>query len=279
MKFIVTTFLLVVTLFARDYPTGKLGEVVKFGEDILLHTDTNKLSKEYVNSKLQCVNCHRKGSDGHVGTTKTIGTFEQTATAFPAYSKRYKDIISLQNRIDGCFSRCLGGTKSVVNTKVGIAVESYITWLSEGKEIHMNTKAPRTPLKTQIWSKNRKKFIALFAKAKSEDYQEGKKLYLKKCVLCHSKDGSGANIYPPLWGKNKKGEWLSYTTDGSMAKLPNAAVWIQDNMPLNQEKTLLDKEVVDLVLYINAQERMQYNGVSIEDNFKKVGLNIEKIVR
>jgi len=265
------------TLFAKDlnYPNGKLGEVVKLGEDILNNTDTNPLSKEYINSKLKCVNCHRKGDDGKVGTTKKIGTFIGTATSFPAYSKRYNDIISLQNRIDGCFSRCLGGDKSVVNTKVGIAVESYITWLSSGMDINMSSKAPRTPLKIEIWSKNRAKFKKLFKKVKYSNFLNGKKLYREKCASCHGLNGKGNNDFPPLWGKDKDGKWLSYTADGSMAKLPNAATWIQDNMPLNNT-TLTDDEVVDITLYINSQDRANYRGFKVEDNFKKLGIKMFK---
>ncbi len=261
----------ILNLNAQDYPKGKLGEVVKLGEDILLHTDTNSLSKEYVNSKLQCANCHRKGKDGRVGTTDKIGTFIGTATAFPAYSKRYKDIISLQNRIDGCFMRCMGGKKSVVNTKVGIAVESYITWLSTGMEINMSAKAPRTPLKIESWSRNRKKFQKLFKKVTHQNYLNGKKLYESKCASCHGQNGEGVSSFPPLWGD------LSYTADGSMAKLSNGATWIQDNMPLETPQTLTNSETVDITLYINAQDRATYNGFRVEDNFKKLGLNLKQI--
>ncbi len=280
MRFIGLMIFILSVLFSKNfvYPKGKLGEIVKLGEDILLHTDTNSLSKSYVNSKLQCVNCHRKGKDGKVGTTDKIGTFIGTATSFPAYSKRYDDVISLQNRIDGCFQRCLGGKKSVVNTKVGIAVESYITWLSEGMRINMSSKAPRTPLKIEFWSKNRKKFKKLFEKVTHKNYLNGKKLYEDKCASCHGINVDGNGVFPPLWGKDKNGKWLSYTADGSMAKLENAAVWIQDNMPLSSPGSLNDKETVDITLYINSHQRADYKGFKVEDNFKKLNLNLNEII-
>jgi len=255
---------------AYEYPKGKLGEVIKLGEDIINHTDTNAFSKSYINSKLKCVNCHRKGKDARAGTTNKIGTFIGTATAFPAYSKRYKDIISLQNRIDGCFQRCLNGTKSVVNTKVGIAVESYITWLSTGLSINMSAKAPRTPFKIKIWSENRKKFTTLFKKVTHQNYLNGQKLYQAKCASCHGKDGQGIGSFPPLWGD------MSYTADGSMAKLPNGATWIQDNMPIDNSN-LSNQESVDITLFIDAQPRVSYRGFKVEDNFKQIGLDLKKI--
>jgi len=271
-KIILTTSLLTLSCMANEYPQGKLGEVIKLGEDIVNHTDTNPLSKSYVQSRLQCSNCHRKGKDGRAGTITTIGTFVGTSTSFPAYSKRYKDVISLQNRIDGCFARCMNGTKSVVNTKVGIAVESYITWLSTGMPVKMSSKAPRTPLKIKMWSKNRKKFISLFKKATHHNYINGKELYRKKCASCHGNDGQGRGYFPPLWGEK------SYTADGSMAKLPNAATWIQDNMPLNNAH-LNDQQTADITLYINAQHRPSYKNITVEDNFKKLGLDLRSIIK
>jgi len=270
MKKTLILFLIQIILNAQEYPKGKLGEIVKLGEDIVIHTDTNSLSKPYINSKLQCVNCHRRGEDNRAGTTNKIGTFIGTATSFPAYSKRYKNIISLQNRIDGCFQRCLNGEKSVVNTEVGIAVESYITWLSTGLPINMSLLAPRTPSKIEMWSKNRKKFISLFKKVTHKNYLDGHKLYLNKCASCHGKDGQGVGTFPPLWGK------LSYTADGSMAKLPNGATWIQDNMPPNNSN-LTDSQTVNITLFINAQPRVSYRGFKIEDNFKKLGLDLNFI--
>ncbi len=277
------TFLFViffcVGLFSKDftYPTGKLYDSVKLGEDILLHTDTNKLSKDFVGSKLQCANCHRSGENGKVGMTDKIGTFIGTATAFPAYSKRHKSVISLQKRIEGCFQRCLNGDKKVVGTKVGIAVESYITWLSNGMDINMSSTAPRTPLKQEFWSENVKKYTKLFKKATHEDYVDGEKLYLQKCASCHGINGDGNDLFPPLWGRDKDGKWLSYTADGSMAKLSHGATWIQDNMPLNSKEKLSDKEVMQITLYIDAQPRESYKGFSIEKNFEKLGLDLKKI--
>jgi len=271
MKKMILLPLFVATLaMAQNYPEGKLGEVVKLGEDILNHTDTNPLSKPYVKSKLQCVNCHIKGKDNRVGTLDTIGTFVGTSTAFPAYSDRHKDVISLQNRIDGCFARCMNGTKSVVNTKVGIAIESYITWLSTGLPVNMSSIAPVTPSKIDMWNKNRKKFSAMFKNVTHKNYMNGKALYETKCAACHGKDGEGVGNFPPVWGS------VSYTADGSMSKLPNAATWIQDNMPVGNTN-MTDQETVDITLYMNAQKRPDNNGIKVEDNFKKFGLDLEKI--
>ncbi len=267
-------------LFAQEshpYPDGTVGEMVKLGEDIISHTYTHPLTRDLVHSKLTCKNCHLAGKDGRTGTTENIGTFTGTATAFPSYSRRHKAIITLQDRIDGCFLRCMNGQKSIINTKAGLAMTAYITWLSDGMPMHMNTKGPRSPKITELWEKNTKKFAKIQRKATHKNYLHGKEIYANKCAVCHGKQGEGKDTFPPLWGKDASGKWLAYSADGSMAKLNNSATWIQANMPLGQENTLNDQDVADVSLYINAQERADYNKYSVEDNFKKFDLNLTKI--
>ena len=60
------------------------------------------------------------------------------------------------------------------------------------------------------------------------------------------------------------------------AKLPNGATSIQDNMPPN-DSNLTDSQTVNITLFINAQPRVSYRGFKIEDNFKKLGLDLNFI--
>ena len=142
----------------------------------------------------------------------------------------------------------------------------------------MSSKAPRTPLKIKFWSTNRKKFKKMFKNVTHANYLNGKKLYENRCASCHGINGSGNQAFPPLWGKNEKGEWLSYTADGSMAKLENAATWIQDNMPFATPRSLTDQETVDITLYVNSNKRADYKEFKVKDNFKKLNLNLDSII-
>jgi thiosulfate dehydrogenase len=282
----------------KEYPSGEVGEMVKLGEEIMLKTDTHPLTKDMVGNKLNCTSCHIKGDDGKPGTAETIGSFIGTAAVFPAYSKREKTVQTLQNRINNCFMRSMNGKRPIVDTEASIAMATYITWLSEGIPMKMNAKAPVSEKNFKRWVANQKKFAPIVKKATHENYVNGKKLYGQKCASCHGQNGEGMGTFPPLWGKNSKGEWLSYNTGAGMSKLNKGAAWIQSNMPLAQGDTLSDQEAADITLFINAQERADfdlkkglypksqmgyYNSKvfdekhTVRSNFKAFGLDIDVI--
>jgi len=292
-----------VSLFAsgapKEYPAGKLGELVKTGEDIVNNTDTHPLTKDFVGNKLQCKSCHLKGPDGKVGTDDGISRWVGTAAAFPAWSKREKTVQSLQDRSNNCFMRSMNGTRLITDTEPSMAIAAYITWLSEGVPIKMNEKGPWSEHNTKLYPKNVKKFKAIQKKATHANYLNGKKIYEQKCASCHGANGEGiTGAFPPLWGKNSKGEWLSYNTGAGMSKLDKAAAWVQSNMPLGQKNSMGDQETADVVLYMNAQQRADfdlqkmlppkekrghYNSIvpeekhTVRSNFESLGLNVDEI--
>ena len=282
----------------KAYPEGEVGRMVKLGEDIMLHTDTHPLTKDMVGNKLNCASCHLKGSDGKPGTADGIGTFIGTATAFPAYSKREKTVQTLQDRINNCFMRSMNGKRPIIDTEASIAMATYITWLSEGMPMKMDTKRPCSPKNSARWAKNSKKFAKIQKKATHANYENGKKIFAAKCASCHGDHGQGMGTFPPLWGKDAKGNWLSYNTGAGMSKLNKGAAWVQSNMPLGQGGTLKDQEAADVMLFVDAQERAPfdlkkglfpkeqmgyYNSKvldehhSVESNFKQFGLDLKKI--
>jgi thiosulfate dehydrogenase len=282
----------------KKYPDGELGRMVKLGEAIMMDTSNHPLTKDFVGNKLSCVSCHLKGPDGKPGTVDTIGSFMGTATAFPAYSNREKTVQTLQDRINNCFMRSMNGKRPIVDTEASIAMATYVTWLSEGMPMHMDPKRPVNPAHSAAWANNQKKFGAIQKKATHENYLQGKKIFLQKCAMCHGQNGQGVGTFPPLWGKNKKGEWLAYNTGAGMSKLNKAAPWIKENMPFGQGNTLSDQEAADVALYVDAQERAPfdlskgllprekmgyYNSKvskekhSVRSNFAAFGLDVDKI--
>ena len=282
----------------KDYPKGELGEIIKLGEDIMLHTDTHPLTKDLVGNKLKCSSCHLKGPDSKPGTADGIGTFIGSATAFPAYSKRERSVQTLQDRIDNCFMRSMNGKRPIIDSKASIAMAAYITWLSTGMPIEMNSKMPCGPKNANRWINGIKKFAKIQKKATHKNYINGKKIYKAKCASCHGKSGEGIGSFPPLWGKDKDGKWLAYNTGAGMSKLNKGAAWVQSNMPLGQGGSLSDQEAADVMLYVDAQPRADFdlkNGLlpeskmgyynsnvteekhSVKSNFKALGLDLESI--
>jgi thiosulfate dehydrogenase len=291
-----------ISLFAGDapkeYPTGEIGKLVKTGEDIMNNTNTHPLTKDLVGNKLQCKNCHLQGNDGKPGTADGISSFIGTAAAFPAWSKREKTVQSLQDRANNCFMRSMNGKRPIIDTKASMAIAAYITWLSEGIPMKMNAKGPWSEHNTKLYPKNVKKFKAIQKKATHANYVNGQKLYGEKCASCHGMNGEGMATFPPLWGKDAKGNWLAYNTGAGMSKIDKAAAWVQSNMPLGQGGSLSNQETADIVLYMNAQPRADFDlqkGLlpkekmghynsnvlkekhTVRSNFKALGLDIDKI--
>jgi len=282
----------------KMYPSGELGKMVKLGEDILKHTDTNPLTKNLVGNTLKCVNCHLAGEDGKPGTSHVIGTLIGTAVAFPAYSSREKTVQSLQDRINNCFMRSLNGKRPIVDDKASMAMAAYVTWLSTGIPIKQDSKRPCSIFISSFWAKVQKKFVKIQKKATHKNYLNGQKIFLDKCAVCHEPNGNGNANYPALWGRNEKGQWLSYNAGAGLSKLNKAPAWIQANMPFGNANTLSDQDSADVALYIDAQPRASfdlkkhlpqkgdigfYNSAvfsekhSVQSNFKAFGLNLNTI--
>ena len=228
-----------------QYPPGELGEMVKLGEDIIMHTDTHPLTKDLVGNKLTCSSCHIDGGKGN-----TIGTFIGTATAFPAYSAREKTVQTLQDRINNCFMRSMNGKRPIIDSKASIAMATYVTWLSEGLPMKMNPAKPVTPYFTATWPD--KSLVPLIKAATHENYLHGKKVYAERCAACHGEDGQGNAAFPPVWGEN------SYNTGAGMSKLEKMASWVEQNMPMG-DANLSKQDAVDVTLYVDAQPRPAFD--------------------
>ncbi len=273
----------------KAYPKGELGRMVKLGEDIIYHTHTHPLTKDFVGDDLDCTSCHIDG-----GKEKTLGTFIGTAAAFPAYSKREKTVQTLQDRINNCFMRSMNGKRPIIDTEASVAMAAYVTWLSQGLPIQMNSVKPVNPFYTKLWIN--KKLVPLAKKATHENYLNGQKLYTQKCAVCHGKDGQGKVqdgkiVYPPIWGDR------AYNTGAGLGHPTKMATWLQFNMPPGGPK-LTDQEAVDIAIYVDAQshpdfdlqehllpkeEMGYYNSKvlkethSVAKNFKALGLDINEI--
>jgi thiosulfate dehydrogenase len=228
-----------------QYPPGPLGAMVRLGEDIMMHTGTNPLTKDLVGNKLNCTDCHLDG-----GKTDVLGTFLGTSTAFPAWSVREKSVQTLQDRIDNCFMRSMNGKRPIIDSKASVAMAAYVTWLSEGLPVKLNPVKPVTPLFSATWPD--RSLVPLVKAASHASYEHGRELYAAKCAGCHGAQGEGVGSFPPLWGNG------SYNAGAGMTNLVQMSSWIMPNMPPSGPK-LTRQEAVDISVYVDAQPRPDFD--------------------
>lgn len=193
---------------------------------------------EFVGNDLTCFSCHMNGGQRE-GALPLVGI----AGLFPLFRNRDDRMVSLLERIDGCFLRSMNGTPPPPEHSVAQALEAYIDWLS--------TDQPEG--ESPPWrGRNR---IAEEARIPIEqlDLEEGRRLYTEKCAQCHGVDGQGVDVGlatpAPLWGD---GSW----NDGAGAsRIWTFAGFIRYAMPLNAPGTLTDEESQHIAAWVNSHDR------------------------
>lgn len=194
-------------------------------------------------NRLACSSCHLNG-----GTKPFAAPYIGLSGVFPIYIGRENKIVSLEERVNGCFERSMNGKAIDVNSKEMRAIISYIKHISRN-----------APVGKRI---NGQGFVEFKAPNRAADLQQGALVYKKNCSSCHGADGEGVKgiagnreggyLYPPLWGNG------SYNDGAGMARLITAARFIKGNMPLGvtHDKPLLsDEEAYDVAAYINSHSR------------------------
>jgi thiosulfate dehydrogenase len=221
---------------SKEQVDDKLAEVVKLGEAIVENTTTHPMSKGYVGNALNCTSCHLDN-----GRHEKAGTFLGTATAYPAWSQRENRVITLEDRVLNCFMRSCNGTRPPLGSEVSVAVTAYITSLSQGQTLRMNSKRPIGPGAIKL----------LAVKPDQADIQRGAVLYTSRCAECHQKDGQGDKDNPPVWGER------SYNDGAGLSSVENLAAWLKVAMPLD-DTDLTDQQALDIAAYVNSHQRSHF---------------------
>lgn len=217
-----------------DFPQS-LEQVVALGKDIFLNTDTHPLSKPYVGNRLKCTSCHLNGGTGPLGKE---GTLVGSATAYPAYSPREKAVITLQDRIANCFMRSMNGIRPPLGGPVLIALDAYITSLSQDMPMRMNPDKPLGPGAQKPLQVDWKKV----------NVKRGAELYRTKCASCHGVDGQGVAVFPPVWGPG------SYNAGAGLADWQRLAAYLYGAMPFGNPN-LSPEEARDIAAFVDSQPR------------------------
>jgi thiosulfate dehydrogenase len=220
-----------------EYPAGKLGEVVRLGEQLVEETSSHPLTKPFVGNRLNCTSCHLES-----GRDPKAATFIGVASAYPAWSPREKKVITLEDRILNCFIRSQNGRRPPNGGKVSVAIAAYITWLSQGQALRMNPGKPLGP----------NALTMLDASDRQADRERGRQLYVDRCAGCHADDGGGTADGPPVWGAH------SFNDGAGLSKITKMASWLKVAMPPG-ETDLTPEESFDLAAFINSHARPKFD--------------------
>ncbi|AEV26457.1 cytochrome c [Azospira oryzae PS] len=210
-----------------------------------LHLETKDLLPNHVGDQLNCTSCHL-----NAGTVADGSPFVGVSAFFPSYAPRAGRIITLEDRINGCFKRSMNGKPLPVESADMKAMVAYFDWMKGA---------------TKPEDKVPGRGIGKIDRSLKPDSDNGKKIYAEQCAVCHGENGEGLKsadgkmVYPPLWGDE------SFNIGAGMARTYTAAAFVKRNMPIGfhgkfplGQGGLSDQEALDVAEYFSHQPRPDF---------------------
>lgn len=210
-----------------EIPNDSLGASIRRGRALLDHTTDSLPAYAYGN--IQCSSCHIDA-----GRTRDAAGLLGVAARFPKYMDRTGAVISLQDRVNYCFTRSIAGKKIPTDSREMTDIMAYLTFISIGVPTGAHVKGAAMPQMPKL----------------KGDTARGAEVYRTICSACHGPEGQGAPpTFPALWGKG------SYSIGASMAREERAASFIKHFMPQNNRGSLTDQQAYDVAAFINSKPR------------------------
>lgn len=210
-----------------------------------LNMETKALLPQHVGNKLNCTSCHLNG-----GTVALGSPYVGVSAFFPSYGARPGKIITLEDRINGCFRRSMNGKPLPLDSADMKAMVAYFDWMKK---------------ETKPEDKVAGRGVGKIDQAIKPNVENGKLVYDAQCSVCHGANGEGIQsadghtIYPPLWGDD------SFNIGAGMARTYTAAAFVKRNMPIGFHSKfplgqggLSDQEAVDVAEYFTHQPRPDF---------------------
>ncbi len=219
---------------------------IRLGQRLL--NDTARLLPGNVGAAMNCNSCHVQQGKKPLGAPY-INTFN----SFPQYNPRAARVVTLEDRINGCFQRSMNGKPLPKDGIEMQAMIAYMKWLAQdvphGAKVQI---ANAWPIDTSL----------------TPDTTRGKTLYAAQCAACHGADGEGRQnaaghiIFPPLWGE------ASFNIGAGLARTYKAAAFIRNNMPMaintqghwGEGGVLSDQDAVDIAAFFTHMPRPDFAG-------------------
>jgi thiosulfate dehydrogenase len=217
-----------------DIPDSKYGEMVSYGREIFIHTQT--AARRYVGNGLNCASCHLQE-----GRKPYAAPMWAAYPLYPMYRESTKQVVTFQNQIQSCFRNGLNGIAPALDTPDMKALTVYAHWLSSD-----------VPTDTLMAGRG----FARIDKSEDPSAFGGETLYKQQCMLCHGADLHGKKfadrpgyMFPPLAGSD------SYSEGSGMNKVKTCASFVKANMPLGKPFSLNDDQALQVCVHIFLQER------------------------
>ena len=211
-----------------------------------LNTETHTLLPENVGNVLNCTSCHLNG-----GTVADGSPYVGVSAFFPSYAPRAGRVITLEDRINGCFLRSQNGKPIAKDGDDMKAMVAYFDWMKR---------------ETKPEDKVEGRGVGKISQDIKPDTENGKKIYAAQCAVCHGQNGEGLrdrdgkSVYPPLWGDE------SFNVGAGMARTYVAAAFVKRNMPIAFHEHfplgqggLSDQEAVDVAEYFTHMPRPDFS--------------------
>ncbi len=238
---------------ATPFVTPRLADMLARpnGEQLVrgmrLNLETARLLPQNVGNALQCTSCHL-----NAGTVADGSPYVGVSAFFPGYAPRAGRVITLQDRINGCFLRSMNGKALPVDSSDMQAMVAYFDWMKG---------------QTRPGDKVPGRGVGKMDPKIRPDADHGGKVYAAQCAACHGEQGEGLlaadgrMVYPPLWGER------SFNIGAGMARTYTAAAFVKRNMPIGMNGNfplgqggLSDQDAVDVAEYFSHQPRPDFAG-------------------
>ncbi|MCE1239121.1 MAG: c-type cytochrome [Azonexaceae bacterium] len=239
------------TTDSSKFDTPRLADMLKEANadqlvrGMRLNLETKDLLPEHVGDQLNCSSCHL-----NAGTVADGSPYVGVSAFFPSYGARAGKVITLEDRINGCFRRSMNGKPLAKDSPDLKAMVAYFDWMKR---------------ETKPEDKVAGRGIGKIDRSIVPDPENGKRIYADQCAVCHGDNGEGLRnaagkmVYPPLWGDE------SFNIGAGMARTYTAAAFVKRNMPIGfhgkfplGQGGLSDQESVDVAEYFSHQPRPDF---------------------
>ena len=241
-------------------PNNKQNRMIKLGQAIFTHTseylgpEMADPAKRYAGTNMACASCHRAAATMPYAAP-LIGTY----SVYPQFQPRFGKNVTLENRVNLCFTHSLAGREIPEDSKEMKAIVAYIEYLSRG-----------VPRGAKIIGE---KELVVEEPKRAANLVRGEEVYKAQCVACHGTDGRGKRVgtvgdrkgytYPPLWGPDATSE------SASMFRILSTFQYVYVNMPFGQatwERPALSKDdAYDVAGYVVSHPRQPREGEVAKD--------------